>query len=183
MPGEFLTFEAFFPYLCRVYVEDKYFSQDKNYLLKTVQAFSKENLLEQWLQEILNAYNLQHNPMGLEDDFTLELRRKILTSKDLVEEAYDLLAAVYRFDYGDNQLTFQWDGRTHMEVYDADWKAMYQHWTKQLSLIKEIQRPIVRHAVSSGITNTEFLRQSIKRGIQTYFGVRIRSNSLYRISA
>ena len=69
-----------------MYVEDKYFSQDKNYLLKTVQAFSKEVLLEEWLQEILHAYNLQHNPLGLEDDFTIELRKKILTSKGLIEE-------------------------------------------------------------------------------------------------
>lgn len=166
-----------------MYVEDKYFSQDKNYLLKTVQAFSKEALLEEWLQEILKAYNLQHNPMGLEDDFTIELKKKILTSKGLIEEAYDLLAAVYRYDFGDNQLAFQWDGRTHMEVYDADWKAMYRHWTSQLSLIKEIQRPVLRYAVSENQTNTEFLKQSIKKGIQGYFKIRLRSKSLYRVSA
>ena len=166
-----------------MYVEDKYFSQDKNYLLKTVQAFSKESLLQQWLKEVLNAYNLQHNPMGLEDDFTIELKQKIFASAELLEEAYDLLAAIYRYDHGDNQLTFQWDGRTHMEVYDADWKAMYKHWTEHLSLIKEVQRPVLRYAVSENQTNIEFLKQSIKKGIQGYFKVRLRSNVLYRVSA
>ena len=164
-------------------VEEKYFVQDKNYLLKTVQAFSKESLLSNWLKEILNAYSLQHNPMGLEDDFIIELREKIDASKSILSDVYDILAAIYRHDHGDNQLEFQWDGRTHMEVYDADWKAMYHHWIQQLSMIKEIQRPIVRHAVSDNKTNTEFLQQSVRRGILNFFKIRIRSNTLYRASA
>ena len=164
-------------------VEEKFFTQDKNYLLKTVQAFSKEYLLNQWLQAILRAYNLQHNPMGLEDDFTLELKQKISAAKPLIEDSYDLLAAIYRYDYGDNQLAFQWDGRTHMEVYDNDWKEMFAKWTQQLSMIKEIQRPILRFAVSDNQTNVQFLRQSIKKGILTYLKIRLRAQTLYRISA
>lgn len=164
-------------------VEEKYFTQDKNYLLKTVQAFSKDNLLTNWLQEILNAYSTQHNPMGLEDDFIIELREKIDSSKFMLAGIYDILAAIYRHDHGDNQLEFQWDGRTHMEVYDADWKAMYLHWIQQLSLIKEIQRPIIKHAVSDNKTNTEFLQQSIRKGILSFFNIRIRSQTLYRVSA
>lgn len=164
-------------------VDEKYFTQDKNYLLKTVQAFSKEFLLKQWMEEILSAYNQMHNPMGLEDDFTIELREKIHSGVSLIEESYDILAAVYRYDYDDNQLSFQWDGRTHMEVYDADWKAMFKHWTEQLSQIKEIQRPILRFAVSDNQTNTDFLKQSIRRGILGYFKIRLRSQTLYRVSA
>ena len=166
-----------------VQAENKYFSQDKNYLLKTVQAFSKEYLLDLWLEEVLNAYNQQHNPMGLEDDFTLEIRRKITTAKPLIDTSYDILAAVYRMDHGDNQLSFQWDGRTHMEVYDADWKAMFKYWIQQLSQIKEIQRPILRFAVSDNQTNTEFLSHSIRKGILGFFRIRLRSNTLYRVSA
>lgn len=164
-------------------VEEKYFVQDKNYLLKTVQAFSKEILLKSWLEETLKAYTFQHNPMGLEDDFIIELRAKIESSKSLIADLYDVLAAIYRYDHGDNQLEFQWDGRTHMEVYDADWKAMYTHWVQQLSLMKEIQRPIIRYAVSDGATNTEFLQQSIKKGILSFFKVRMRTQTLYRVSA
>ena len=163
--------------------DHKYFSQDKNYLLKTVQAFSKEYLLSQWLEEILKAYNLQHNPMGLEDDFTLEIRQKIYSAKPLIESAYDVLAAVYRLDHGDNQLAFQWDGRTHMEVYDTEWKSMFNYWTQQLSQIKEIQRPILRYAISNGQTNPEFLKQSIRKGVLSYFNIRLRATTLYRVSA
>lgn len=164
-------------------VEEKYFPHDKNYLLKTVQAFAKERLLTIWLDEILAAYNHQHNPMGLEDDFVIELREKIGIGTDLLEELYDILAGIYRYDHGDNQLEFQWDGRTHMEVYDTDWRAMYLHWIRELSLIKEIQRPIVRYAVSGKMVNTEFLKQSLRKGILTYFQIRLRSQTLYRVSA
>ena len=164
-------------------MEDKYFLQDKNYLLKTVQAFSKDSLVNRWLEAVLQAYNLQHNPMGLEDDFILELRHKITSARELLSDCYDILSAIYRLDYGENQLTFQWDGRTHMEVYDADWKAMYTHWTQELSTIKEVQRPIIRFAVSGTQTNSEFLTQSIRKGILGYFKIRMRSQTIYRVSA
>ncbi|GAB4230801.1 MAG: hypothetical protein Tsb0034_02830 [Ekhidna sp.] len=164
-------------------IEEKYFTQDKNYLLKSVQAFSKESLLNSWLKEILNAYQQQHNPMGLEDDFIIELRTKVGAAKPLLEDCYDLLAAIYRYDHGDNQLAFQWDGREHMEVYDAEWKEKYLQWVAALSYLKEVQRPLIRFAVSDSNVNTEFLRQSLRRGILGFFGIRLRAQTLYRISA
>lgn len=164
-------------------VEHKYFPQDKNYLLKTVQAFSKECLIKQWIDETLNAYNTQHNPMGLEDDFTQTLRDTIHLSSTLLDPYYDLVAAIYRYDHGETQLTFQWDGRTHMEVYDAEWKRMYGHWIKSLSLIKEIQRPLIKYAVTGHLMNVDFLHQSIRRGILSHFNIRLRAQTLYRAAA
>ncbi|MEQ9305891.1 MAG: hypothetical protein RJQ14_18400 [Marinoscillum sp.] len=164
-------------------IEEKYFPQDKNYLLKSVQAFSKESLLNDWLQQILTSYSLQHNPMGLEDDFIIELKKKISFGKELLEDNYDLLAAIYRHDHADNQLEIMWDGRSHMEAYDADWKEMYANWIERLSLIKEIQRPIIKFAVSEGGINHTFLKQSIRRSILSNFELRMRSQTLYRVSA
>ncbi|WP_421762775.1 hypothetical protein [Ekhidna sp.] len=162
-------------------IEEKYFTQDKNYLLKSVQAFSKEILLDQWLQQILTSYNLQHNPMGLEDDFIIELKKKIHFAKDILEDNYDIIAAIYRHDHSDNQLEIMWDGRSHMEAYDSDWKSMYAKWIGRLSLIKEIQRPIIKYAVSEGGVNHTFLVQSIRRSILSHFGLRIKSQKIYRI--
>lgn len=164
-------------------IEEKYFQQDKNYLLKSVQAFSKEILLDQWLQQILLAYSTQHNPMGLEDDFIIELKKKIAFGKDLLTDNYDVLAAIYRHDHADNQLEIMWDGRSHMEAYDSDWKEMYAEWIKQLSFIKEIQRPVVKYAVSEGGINHTFLKQSIRRTILSHFDLRMRSQTLYRTKA
>ena len=161
-------------------IEEKYFPQDKNYLLKSVQAFSKEILLDQWLQQLLEAYNRQHNPMGLEDDFVIELKKKIGFGKELLKDNYDILAAVYRHDHADNQLEIMWDGRSHMEAYDTDWKEMYNKWICNLSYLKEIQRPIIKYVVSEGGVNHSFLKQSIRRAILGHFNLRMKSQMLYR---
>lgn len=164
-------------------VEEKYFPQDKNYLLKTVQAFSKDSLLNKWLDHLLKAYSYQHNPMGLEDDFILELREKIERGRDMIDENYDLLAAIYRHDHADNQLEFQWDGRTHMEVYDAEWKSKYNEWITELSMTKEIQRPIIKYAIMDSSINHDFLKQSIRKAILSYFRIRIRAKTIFRSKA
>ena len=161
-------------------IEEKYFSQDKNYLLKSVQAFSKEGLLDNWLKQILIAYNYQHNPMGLEDDFILELRSKMHLGKSLLENNYDILAAAYRLLHGDNQLEIRWDGRSHLEAYDDEWKNMFAKWIERLSLIKEIQRPIIRYAITGDETNNAFLSQSLRRGILNHFNLKLKAQKLYR---
>lgn len=168
-----------------MFVDDKYFSQDKNYLLKTVQAFSKENLLDEWLVQTLYSYNSLHNPMGLEDDFILILKQNIQKAKPLISENYDILAAIYRLRHGDNQLEFMWDGRTHMEQYDSEWKNKFSKWVKTLSDIKEVQRPIIRYATSSHQTNNTFLHLSIRKAILSYFNVKFdkRRNTDLLISA
>ncbi len=164
-------------------IEEKYFKQDKNYLLKSVQAFSKESLLNEWTQQVFISYNQQHNPMGLEDDFILSLKEQIHRGKGLLDENYDILAAVYRFHHSDNQLEFNWDGRSHMESYDEEWKAYYRKAIAILSGIKEIQRPIVKYSTQGDGLNSEFLQLSIRKAILSYFNVRLRSQTLYQLSA
>lgn len=164
-------------------VEEKYFKQDKNYLMKAVQAFSKDSLLKEWINQLLVCYNIQHNPMGLEDDFIIEVKGKIDNAQDLLYDYYDLIAAIYRYNHIDNQLEFQWDGRSHMEAYDEQWKKSYRSWIISLSLIKEIQRPLIKYAIQGKSTNADFLKSSIRRGILSYFKVKLATQSIRRISA
>lgn len=164
-------------------VEERYFSQDKNYLLKSVQAFAKGNLVDRWLQQIFTSYHLQHNPMGLEDDFIIELRKKLHVGKDLLTDNYDILAAIYRRNHSDNQLEIMWDGRSHMEAYDAEWRAKYDFWIGQLSLLKEIQRPVIKYAVSQQGVNHLFLKQSIRRAILNHFELKLQSRHLKNAKA
>ena len=58
-------------------IEQKYFYDDKNYLLKTVQAFSKEALTIYWAVEAYHGYMTMENPLGLEDNFTLSIKSEI----------------------------------------------------------------------------------------------------------
>lgn len=118
--------------------------------------------------------------MGLEDDFIIELKSKINLGKTLLEDNYDLLAAVYRYIHGDNQLEIRWDGRSHLEAYDEEWKSMFLKWTETLSLIKEIQRPVIRYAISSTESNSTFLVQSLRRGILNHFKLKLKYQQLYK---
>lgn len=164
-------------------IEEKYFNQDKNHLLKAVQAFCKESLLSKWVEQIFLSYNELHNPMGLEDDFIIALRDQVGKCKELLEENYDILAAIYRFNHGDNQLEFQWDGRSHMDRYDEDWKAMYGSWLTSLCAVREIQRPLVKFATQGEGFNNEFLKASIRRAILSQFNLKLKSQQLHRLSA
>ncbi len=121
--------------------------------------------------------------MGLEDDFILELKQKISQAKGLLEDNYDIIAAIYRHDHADNQLEIMWEGRSHMEAYDSDWKEMYSNWIQKLSLIKDIQPPIIKYAVSESGINHTFLKHSIRRAILSQFNLRMRSQTLQRIKA
>lgn len=164
-------------------IEEKYFKQDKNYLLKSVQAFSKESLLNTWIDELLRAYNQQHNPMGFEDDFTIQLKAEIAKGKELLEDNYDILAAIYRFNHSDNQLEFNWDGRSHMETYHEEWKERFGQWTVELSLVKEIQRPVIKYATQGTGINNEFLLISIRKAILSHFDLRLKAQRLSQLSA
>lgn len=121
--------------------------------------------------------------MGLEDDFIIQLRDKIALGKPLLDENYDILAAIYRLKHGDNQLEFQWDGRSHMEKYDEEWKAMYYQWIETLSGIREINRSVVKFATQGDGFNNEFLINAIRRSIASHFNLKVRAQRLYKASA
>ncbi len=150
----------------------KYFDQDKNYLLKTVQAFSKDRLLPTWTKQAYEGYLTQENPLGLEDDFTREVRTQIMKGVYILDEAYELLAAIYRFHHGDNQLSFLWDGRSHMQHYDEQWEAQFKEWTRTLSLQKEVYRGVIKAALDDGAP-ADFLKQSVRRAVLRHFQMRV----------
>lgn len=154
-------------------IDHKYFPADKNHLLKTVQAFSKDVLLEIWTRNAFEGFMMVENPLGLEDSFTQSIRNDIIKGKDILDEVYDLLAAVYRFRYGSNQLTFMWDGRTHMEFYDQEWRDCFEEWTKKLSTKPEVYRAIIKAALATEGTNTDFLKSSIRRTILKDYKIKL----------
>lgn len=165
-------------------LDQKYFPSDKNYLLKTVQAFSKEALLQEWTKQAYDGYMRNENPMGLEDDFTLYIKTEIKKGISILEEPYDLLAAIYRYKYGDNQLSFLWDGRTHMEYYDELWRDTYLDWTRKVCDKPDVYRSIIKAAMAEKNVNIDFLKMGIRRALLKSFKVRIsRAQKLHALSA
>lgn len=109
----------------------KFFPLDKNYLLEEAQLSLQDNLLRQLINNVKSCYQRVHNPLGLEDDFSLRLKEHHTQNLKPLYTFYQNLAGVYRYKFGENQLTFNWDGRDHMEIYREEWSAAFQQWTNE----------------------------------------------------
>ncbi|MFM8739580.1 MAG: hypothetical protein ACKOC0_05180 [Cytophagales bacterium] len=105
----------------------KFFPLDKNYLLEEAQLLLKDQLLYHLFDSVKQAYEQQQNPLGLQDNFSLQIKKYKLLNLKPLEEFYFQLAGVYRFKWGDNQLEFVWDGRDHMQKYKEDWSKFFHN--------------------------------------------------------
>ena len=104
----------------------KFFPLDKNYLLKEAQLHSQDKLLYFLFDQVKKAYELQQNPLGLKDAFSLKIHNYKLLHLQPLEAFYKNLAGVYRYKWGDSQLEFVWDGRGHLEKYSEDWMRFFK---------------------------------------------------------
>ena len=107
----------------------KFFPLDKNYLLEEAQMQSRQHLLVHLVDTVKSFYLRKHNPLGLDDDFTLLIKSFHLKNLKPLESFYQNLAAVYRYKHGETQLEFVWDGREHLEKYKSEWQAAFNEWT------------------------------------------------------
>ena len=108
----------------------KFFPHDKNYLLESAQLSLRRTLLSALLDKVKKTYELQHNPLLLEDSFFLKIRNYVVTTNlDLLDPFYQNLAAAYRFKHGENQLEFLWNGQDHHDKYEREWSAAFELWT------------------------------------------------------
>ncbi|MCW5909710.1 MAG: hypothetical protein KIT62_01490 [Cyclobacteriaceae bacterium] len=106
----------------------KFFPLDKNYLLEEAQVHARQPLLVQLVEKVKTTYLQKHNPLGLDDNFTLRIKDFQSKSLKPLESFYQNLAAVYRYKHGENQLEFVWDGREHIEKYQTEWQATFEEW-------------------------------------------------------
>ncbi len=104
----------------------KFFPLDKNYLLEEAQLSLQDKLLYFLFDRVKEAYELQRNPLGLKDSFTLKIQNYKLLNLQPLEVFYKNLAGVYRYKWGDSQLEFVWDGRDHSEKYQEEWDAFFK---------------------------------------------------------
>ena len=115
---------------------EKLFHLDRNYLLQEAQRQLKTELLKDFALRAINGYQVIHNPLGLVDDTVIQIKTYEPSSKQLeaFEVFYKKLAAIYRYEYGDNQLEIVWDGRSHQEYYGELWSAFFIQQTNKLFL-------------------------------------------------
>lgn len=160
--------------------QDKYFKQDKNSILRAAQGFVEPQLNKKWVEIALASYMQMENPMGLVDDFILELQSIQKYDTSLLLEFYEILAAIYRYKKGDNQLEIIWDGRSHYEVYAEDWSIAFEEWVRRLSLEPEVYRAIIKACILKQNANNKFLFYGIKRCILNEFEVKLTRNKVLK---
>lgn len=107
----------------------KFFQLDKNYLLENTQLSQQPQLLSLLLEKVKRTYELQHNPLLLEDAYFLKIRNYRGNNFDRLHTFYHTLAGVYRYKFGENQLEILWNGQDHREKYEKEWTATFDRWT------------------------------------------------------
>ncbi|MFH6985497.1 hypothetical protein [Marinoscillum sp. 108] len=156
--------------------QDKYFDQDKNSILRAAQGFVEPQLLQRWVEIAFDSYMALENPMGLVDDFILRLKSIEKYDTSLLEELYEILAAIYRYEKGNNQLEIIWDGRSHYEVYAENWSESFEKWVQYFCTQPEIYRAILKACILQQGTNTKFLYYGMRKTILGHFNLRITRN-------
>jgi hypothetical protein len=106
------------------------FPQDKNYILKEVQADTRTALLKRLIRKVRNTYLSRCNPLGLEDDTVRVINSCEEFSLEHLENFYWELAGVFRYQLGSNQLEFIFSGKSHYDKYMVDWIDAFDLWIK-----------------------------------------------------
>ena len=99
----------------------KLFKQDKNYILKKAQRETKRHLLDSLIKKSILKYQKKSNPLGLIDSTTISLKKYKIDNEELLNFFYKKISTIYRYNFGEVQLSFLWDGSSHHEFYKNRW--------------------------------------------------------------
>ena len=143
----------------------KYFPQDKNYILYGAQIDQEEELIRYLADFSRQFYEMQYNPLGLIDDTILEIRKVKPLDISLFSEFYEMICAIYRYKYGNNQLEFLFDGMDHYTKYSQDWKKVFEKWLIQLFSNEGLLKTVLQLCVFEAEGHSRFL--AMKR-LNTY---------------
>lgn len=156
-------------------VTRKFFAADKNYLLKEAQANLEQQLRPQLMVIVRELYFAQFNPLGLEDDFVVSLKNASSPKDNFLEKPYEILAALYRYQYGDNQLELLWDGISHIEHYQKQWQQKYQSWLVEMCVSKpSFTRALIKFIFNlDNQMNSTFIEKYICTSILEHFGFKL----------
>lgn len=109
----------------------RFFKFDKNYILKEAQQAAREELLQQLISCVKQTYLIQNNPLGLVDDTVDTIQKAVQPQTNNLRDFYLILAGIYRFKHGNNQLELLFDGASHFEKYKMEWAEAFREWYLQ----------------------------------------------------
>lgn len=153
---------------------NRLFSSDKNYILKEVQASSKEKLVSWLVSYVKDFYLKYHNPLGLIDDTILEISKDKEFPAEVFDSFYHDMAAIYRFKHGEVQLEFLFDGSNHYEKYEQDWKRYFMQCIKSYCFNRFFVRAVLDISVFHHNDRVAFLAgDRLKYFLAHYFGIKV----------
>jgi hypothetical protein len=156
------------------------FTQDKNYILKEVQTDTKSLLLKNLVVAVRDAYLIQFNPLGLEDDTIKKIKKGNVDNTRNLENFYWELAGIFRYRIGSNQLEFIFSGKSHYQKYYDDWQETFNLWLEDflhssyfIRAVLEmcILQPKGRVALLAGDRMKVYLSQYFNLKVYKYRGI------------
>lgn len=115
---------------------NRLFLLDKNYILKQAQADKRLELQLKLVNMVKEAYFSYFNPLRLSDDVSQQVESFQPTQLSFFDELYDILAGIFRYQIGDNQLELLFDGKSHYEKYSSDWEEAFEGYAREMFLKK-----------------------------------------------
>lgn len=85
----------------------------------------RKALLKGMVDMVKKNYEAYYNPLGLVDDTILQIRQSKRYPVEPFLDFYHDLSVIYRYKFGEIQLEFIWDGRSHYQKYCDDWQAYF----------------------------------------------------------
>ncbi len=167
-------------------MDRKLFPSDKNYILKEVQENQKDSLICHLVEYVKDFYLQVHNPLGLIDKTIIKIRD---SSDYPIEPLYNFyydLAAIYRYQYGEVQLEFIFDGRSQEEKYKAEWEGYFKksihEYCYNIHFLKAVLEITVFHpkdriAHLAGNRMKYFIEQHFDLKVYRYRGIKKRKAS------
>ena len=165
-----------FSYFCQNYftVENRLFLLDKNYILKQAQNDLRLELQAQLVDIVKLGYFNYFNPLRLKDDISVQVEKYEAENLSFFDELYDILAGIYRYQIGDNQLELLFDGTSHYEKYVADWKYAFEGYIKDMCLRKNFILAVLELTVfHSAEKRIELAQNRMKVAIFDHFELKV----------
>jgi hypothetical protein len=155
-------------------LESRLFLLDKNYTLKQVQQDLRSSLQADLIRSIQTGYFKLFNPLRLPDEKSQLVETYQPSHLSHFDELYEILCGIYRYQIGDNQLELLFDGRSHYEKYEEDWKMAFIDFIEALCLKKNFILAGLELSVFYHEDNRlELAQNRMKVCIYEHFGLKI----------
>jgi len=153
---------------------ERLFLLDKNYILKQVQSDVKLELQALLVDQIKTGYFNHFNPLRLPDERSSMVEEFKPVHFSFFDDLYEILAGIYRYQVGDNQLEFLFDGRSHYDKYLEDWKSSFDDFAEQLITRKNfILAGLELTVFYSPDNRIELAKNRMRVAIFDHFGLKV----------